>query len=73
MVSAHVDVTMRSRDYNESESSKAKTSPDTSELLHIERPAVEPIPRMPKGSAKCSTINPNAKEANKYSIVGDLS
>ena len=71
-MSVHVDFTMKSCDYGESKSSKAKGAPDTSEPLHIERPAFEPIYHMPKGSAKRSTINPNAKAAQNYSIVEDL-
>ena len=63
MMSAHVDIAMRSRDYGEAESSKAKGALDSTEPLHITRPTVEPIPRMPKGYSKCLTINPNAKAA----------
>ena len=63
MMSAHVDVTMRARDYGEEESSKAKGAPDATEPLHITRPTVEPIPRMPKASTKRTTINLNARDA----------
>jgi len=63
MMSSHVDIPTWSRDYGELESSKAKSTLDVSEPLHIKRPVVEPIPRMPKGFAKRSTINPNAKAA----------
>lgn len=63
MMRSQIEVSTRSCDYGEPESSKAKTTPDVSELLHIERPIIESIPRMPKVSAKRSTINPNAKAA----------
>ena len=72
MMSAHIDVATRSPEYGEYEYSKAKASPDTSKPLHIERYVVEPIPRMAKGSAKHSMINPNAKAAQNYYIVEDL-
>ena len=63
MMSAHVDVATRSLDYGEEESSKAKGAPDATEPLHIARPIVEPIPRMPKASTKRTTINTNARAA----------
>jgi len=40
--------------------------------LHIERLSVDSIARIPKGSAKRATINPNARAAHNYSIVEDL-
>jgi len=61
MVRSHVDVTTRSHDYGELKPLKAKTTFDIPESLHIERSIVEPIPRMLKGSTKCSTINPNVR------------
>ena len=61
MMSAHADITTRSHDYGAAESSKAKGAPDSDEPLHITRPTVEPIPRMPKASTKHTMINPNAK------------
>ena len=72
MMSAHANITMRFRDYGKVESSKAKGAPNNVEPLHIERPKVEPIPQMPKGPSKRMTINPNAKVAQNYSIVEDL-
>ena len=63
MMSAHVDVATRSRDYGGEESSKAKDAPDATEPLHITRPTFEPIPRMPKAYTKRSMINPNARAA----------
>ena len=72
MMSAHVDVATRSREYGEEESSKAKGAPDATEPLHITRPTFKPIPRMPKAYTKHSTINPNARAAQNYSIVEDL-
>ena len=58
-----MDIAMRSRDYGEDESLKAKGAPDGTEPLHITRPTVEPIPRMPKASTRHTTINPNARAA----------
>ena len=42
------------------------------EPLHITKPTVEPIPRMPKESSKCMMINPNDNAAQNYSILKDL-
>ena len=70
-MSYHVDVATRSHDYGETESSEAKATPDVPEPLYIERPTVESIPQMPKGYAKRSMINPNARVAQNYSIVED--
>ena len=67
-----MDITTRSRDYGEAETSKAKGAPDATEPLHIMRPTIEPIPRMPKAYTKRTTINPNARAAQNYSIVEDL-
>ena len=72
MMGAHANVTTRSRDYGEGETSKGKSVPETNNPLHIERPPVETIPRVPKGSAKRTTINPNIRAAQNYSIVEDL-
>ena len=72
MMSAHVDVATRSRDYGGEESSRAKEVPDATEPLHITKPTVESMPRIPKASSKRSTINPNARAAQNYSIVEDL-
>ena len=72
MMSAHVDVTTRSRDYGGQESSKAKDIPDATKPLHIMKPTVESIPRIPKAYSKRSIINPNARAAQNYSIVEDL-
>ena len=71
-MSAHADIAPRSCDYGEAESLKAKGVPDGTEPLHITRPTVEPIPQMPKASTKCTTINPNARDAQNYSVVEDL-
>ena len=68
---ANVHVATWSRDYGEAENSKDKTVPGNTDL-HIERPPVETIPRIPKGSAKRMTINPNARATQNYSIVEDL-
>ena len=72
MMSAHVDIATRSRDYGGEESLKAKDVPDATEPLHITKPTVESMPRMPKEYSKRSTINPNARAAQNYSIVEDL-
>lgn len=72
MMSSHIDVAMRACDYGELEIAKAKSIPEAIKPLHIEWPFVESIPRILKGSVKRSTINPNAREAQNYSIVEDL-
>ena len=72
MMSTHVNISTRSHDYGEPESYKAKTTTDVSEPLHIESPIVDSIPQIPKGFAKCSTINPNGKETQKCPIVEDM-
>lgn len=71
MMGSNVQVATRSCDYGEAEMSKDKTVPRNTNL-HIERPPVETIPQIPKGSTKCATINPNARAAQNYSIVEDL-
>ena len=71
MMGSNVNVTTRSRDYGEAETSKDKTVPGGNDL-HIERPPVETIPRIPKGSVKRATINPNARATQNYSIVEDM-
>lgn len=72
MVSSHVNVAMRACDYGEEETSKDKSIPKTMDPLHIERPSIESIPRILKGSTKRTTINPNARPAQNYLIVEDL-
>jgi len=72
MMNSHVDVATRARDYGETETSKAKYVPETTDLLYIERPSAESIPQILKCSANHSTINPNARTAHNYSIVEDL-
>ena len=69
MMSAHADIATRSRDYGREESSKSKEFLDATKPLHITKPTVESMPRMPKTSSKRSTINPNARAAQNYSIV----
>ena len=63
MMSAHADIATKSRDYGGEESSKAKEVPDATEPLHITKPTVESMPRMPKASSKRLMINPNARAA----------
>ena len=63
---------LKSCDYGEDESLKAKGAPDATEPLHIMNSIVEPIPRMPKAYTKHKTINPNSRAAQNYSIVEDL-
>jgi len=72
MMISHIGIAMGACDHSESETSKAKYVPETTEPLHIERPSIESIPRIPKGSTKRSTINPNARAAQNYSIVEDM-
>ena len=71
MMGSNVDVATRSRDYGEAETTKDKAVPKSTDL-HIERPSLESIPRILKCSAKCATINPNARVAQNYSIIEDL-
>ena len=71
MMGSNVHVATRSCDYGEAKTSKDKTVPRSTDL-HIERPPVETIPRITKGSAKRATINPNARATQNYSIVEDL-
>ena len=72
MMGSHANVATRSCDYGEGETSKGKSVPETNNPLHIEQPSVETIPRVPKGSAKCATINLNIRAAQNYTIVEDL-
>ena len=72
MMSAHADIATRSHDYGGEESSKAKDVIDATEPLHITKPTIESMPRMPKASSKRSTINPNARDGQNYLIVEDL-
>lgn len=72
MMNSHVDVTTRVLDYGEIKKSKENYVPETLDLLHIEQPSVESITWIPKGSSKCSMINPNARVAHNYSIIEDL-
>ena len=72
MMSSHIDVAMKACDYGEKKTSKANSVPKATEPLHIKRPSIESIPRILKGSAKRSTINPNARAAQNYLIVEDL-
>ena len=62
MMGSNVHVSTRSCDYGEAETSEDKTTPGNTDL-HIERPPVETIPRIPKGSTKRVSINPNARAA----------
>jgi len=71
MMGSNVHVATQSRDYGEAETSKEKTAPGNTNL-HIERPPVETIPRISKGSTKRVTITPNARAAQNYSIIEDL-
>ena len=71
MMGSNVHVATRSHDYGEAKTSKDKTAPRNTDP-DIERPPIETIPQIPKGSAKRATINPNAKATHNYSIVEDL-
>ncbi len=63
MMGSHINVATRSHDYGEVEASKDKSVLVTTDPLHIERPFVESIPQIPKGSSKRATINSNARAA----------
>ena len=73
MMGSQVNVATQSCDYGEAKTSKDKFVLETTDPLHIERLYVESIPRILKGSAKCVTINPNARVAENYSIAEDMS
>ena len=62
MMGSNIHVATWSRDYSEAKTSKDKVVPGSTDL-HIERPPVETIPQIPKGSAKHATINPNVRAA----------
>ena len=66
------NVATRSCDYGEAKTSKDKSIPGTMDPLHIERPFVESIPQILKGSAKHATINPNVRATENYSIIEDM-
>ena len=68
---SNIHVATRLQDYGEAKTSTDKTAPINIDL-HIERLPIETIPRVPKGSAKHVTINPNARAAQNYSIMEDL-
>lgn len=72
MVKSHVDISTIAHYSGEVEPSKAKTTSNTSEPMHIERPVIEPIHWMEKGSSKCFNYNPNTISAKNYSIIKDL-
>lgn len=69
MMKSHVNVATRVHDYGEIETSKVKYVPETTNPLPIKRPSTKSIPQISKGSAKHSTINPNARVAQNYLIV----
>ena len=68
----HAYITTRYHDYGEAESLKAKGTLDSAEPLHITKPTIEPLPRIPKASSKRMMTNKNAKASHNYSIVEDL-
>lgn len=60
MMGSNFYLATRSCDYGKAKTSKDETTLENN-YLHIERPPIENIPQIPKGSTKCATINPNAK------------
>ena len=64
------NVVKRAKDYGSSQPKLGKEHTPPEVPLHIEKPKV--IPRIPKGLLKCSAHNPNAQDAQHYSIFKDL-
>jgi hypothetical protein len=71
MVKSQIDVATRSRDYGSSQTVLGPEPPPPLETpLQIDKP--EPLPHILKGVLKRSSHNPNARDAQNYSIVEDL-
>lgn len=72
MCKREVNIQTRARNYDASEFGSKGKEVSTSEMpnpLHIDKPANDTMPRIPKGVLKRSTHNPNARAAQNYSIV----
>jgi hypothetical protein len=74
MVKSDAFITTRAHDYSKpSASEKGKEAEIPSLPLHIEKTLGETMTRIPKGAFKRASHNPNARAAQNYSVVEDLS
>jgi hypothetical protein len=74
MVRGDAFITTRAHDYSKpSASEKGKEAELPSVLLHIEKTLGETMTCIPKGAFKKASHNPNARAAQNYSVVEDLS
>jgi hypothetical protein len=74
MVRGDALITTRAHDYSKpSTSKKGKEAEIPSLPLQIENTLGEMMTRIPKGAFKKSSHNPNARAAQNYSVVEDLS
>jgi hypothetical protein len=74
MVKSDAFITTRAHDYSKpSTSEKGKEAEIPSLPLQIEKTLGETITRIPKGAFKRASHNPNARAAQNYSVVEDLS
>jgi hypothetical protein len=74
MVRGDAFITTRAHDYSKpSASKKGKEAELPSLPLHIENTLGETMTRIPKGAFKKASHNPNARAAQNYSVVEDLS
>jgi hypothetical protein len=74
MMKGSVDITTRTRDYRmPNTSEKGKEAENPSLPLQIEKTLGETMTCIPKGAFKKASHNPNARAAQNYSVVEDLS
>jgi hypothetical protein len=74
MMKGSIDIMTRTRDYRMPNTpEKGKEAENPSLPLQIEKTLGETMTRIPKGAFKKSSHNPNARAAQNYSVVEDLS
>jgi hypothetical protein len=74
MVRGDAFISTRVHDYSKPSASKKGKEADLPSLpLHIEKTLGETMTRIPKGAFKKDSHNPNARAAQNYSVVEDLS
>jgi hypothetical protein len=74
MMKGNVDIETRTHDYGmPSTSEKSKEAKNPSLPLQIEKTLGETMTCIPKGAFKKASHNPNARAAQNYSVVEDLS
>jgi hypothetical protein len=74
MMKGSVDITTRTHEYRmKNTSEKGKEAENPPLPLHIEKTLGETMTRIPKGAFNKYSHNPNARVAQKYSVVEDLS